>query len=179
MNIKKIFFILEEINDQILKNILKFKNISIIYNQEKVNNFDLNKIKLISKKNNIPLYLRNDVKLAIKHDLDGVYISSNNKKIIYPTNKKISFKIIGHAHNQREFFFKKKQFCDIIIVSPIFYNDKYSKNQILDILKFNLLTKDWSNSICALGGINLSNITKIKLTKSKYIGVKKFIENLK
>jgi thiamine monophosphate synthase len=108
-----------------------------------------------------------------------VYISSNNKKIIYPTNKKISFKIIGHAHNQREFFFKKKQFCDIIIVSPIFYNNKYSKNQILDILKFNLLTKDWSNSICALGGINLSNIKKIKLTKSKYIGVKKFIENLK
>jgi hypothetical protein len=94
-------------------------------------------------------------------------------------NKKISFKIIGHAHNQREFFFKKKQVCDIIIVSPIFYNDKYSRNQILDILKFNLLTKDWSNSICALGGINLSNITKIKLTKSKYIGVKKFIENLK
>jgi len=179
MNIKNIFFILEEINEQILKNILKFKNISIIYNQEKVNNFDLNKIKLISKKNNIPLYLRNDVKLAIKHDLDGVYISSNNKKIIYPTNKKISFKIIGHVHNQREFFFKKKQVCDIIVVSPIFYNDKYSKNQILDILKFNLLTKDWSNSICALGGINLSNITKIKLTKSKYIGVKKFIENLK
>jgi hypothetical protein len=31
------------------------------------------------------------------------------------------------------------------------------------------LTKDWSNSICALGGINLSNITKIKLTKSKYL----------
>ena len=179
MNIKNIFFFLERINPQILKNILKFKNISVIYNQEKINNFDLIKIKLILKKNNIPLYIRNDVKLAIQFNLNGVYLSSDNKKIIYQTNKKANFKVIGHVHNQREFFFKKRQLCDILVVSPLFYNDKYSKNQILNILKFNLLTKDWSNLICALGGINLSNIKKIELTKSNYIGVKRFIETVK
>jgi thiamine monophosphate synthase len=179
MSIKNIFFFLEKIDPQILKNILKFKNISVIYNQEKINNVDLNKIRLILKKNNIPLYIKNNVKLAIQFNLDGVYLSSNNKKIIYQTNKKINFKVIGHSHNQREFFFKKKQLCDILVVSPLFYNDKYSKNQILNILKFNLLTKDWSNSICALGGINLSNMKKVKLTKSSYVGVKRFIETLK
>jgi thiamine monophosphate synthase len=179
MSIKNIFFFLEKIDPQILKNILKFKNISVIYNQEKINNVDLNKIKLILKKNNIPLYIKNNVKLAIQFNLDGVYLSSNNKKIIYQTNKKINFKVIGHCHNQKEFFFKRKQLCDILIVSPLFYNDKYSKNQILNILKFNLLTKDWPNPICALGGINLSNMKKVKLTKSNYVGVKRFIETLK
>ena len=179
MSIKKIFFFLEKIDPQILKNILKFKNISVIYNQEKINNIDLNKIKLILKKNNIPLYIRNNIKLAIQFNLDGVYLSSDNRKIIYQTYKKKNFKVIGHAHNQREFFFKKKQLCDIFVVSPLFCNDKYSKNQILNISKYNLLTKDWSNSICALGGINLSNMKKIKLTKSNYVGVKRFIETLK
>jgi thiamine monophosphate synthase len=179
MSIKNIFFFLEKIDPQILKNILKFKNISVIYNQEKINNIDLNKIKLILKKNNIPLYIKNNVKLAIQFNLDGVYLSSDNKKIIYQTNKKINFKVIGHCHNQKEFFFKRKQLCDILIVSPLFYNDKYSKNQILNILKFNLLTKDWPNPICALGGINLSNMKKVKLTKSNYVGVKRFIETLK
>jgi thiamine monophosphate synthase len=179
MSIKNIFFFLEKIDPQILKNILKFKNISVIYNQEKINNVDLNKIKLILKKNNIPLYIKNNVKLAIQFNLDGVYLSSDNKKIIYQTNKKINFKVIGHCHNQKEFFFKRKQLCDILIVSPLFYNDKYSKNQILNILKFNLLTKDWPNPICALGGINLSNMKKVKLTKSNYVGVKRFIETLK
>jgi len=109
MSIKNIFFFLEKIDPQILKNILKFKNISVIYNQEKINNVDLNKIKLILKKNNIPLYIRNNIKLAIQFNLNGVYLSSDNKKIIYQTNKRINFKVIGHAHNQREFFFKKKQ----------------------------------------------------------------------
>ena len=179
MNIKNIFFFLEKIDPQILKNILKFKNISVIYNQEKINNVDLNKIKLILKKNNIPLYIRNNIKLAIQFNLNGVYLSSDNKKIIYQTNKRINFKVIGHSHNQKEFFFKRKQLCDILVVSPLFYNDKYSKNQILNILKFNLLTKDWSISICALGGINLSNMKKVKLTKSNYVGVKRFIETLK
>jgi len=179
MSIKNIFFFLEKIDPQILKNILKFKNISVIYNQEKINNIDLNKIKLILKKNNIPLYIKNNVKLAIQFNLDGVYLSSDNKKIIYQTNKRINFKVIGHCHNQKEFFFKRKQLCDILIVSPLFYNNKYSKNQILNILKFNLLTKDWPNPICALGGINLSNMKKVKLTKSNYVGVKRFIETLK
>jgi thiamine monophosphate synthase len=101
------------------------------------------------------------------------------KKLFIRQIKKKNFKIIGHSHNQKEFFFKKKQLCDILVVSPLFYNDKYSKNQILNILKFNLLTKNWSNSICALGGINLSNMKKVKLTKSNYVGVKRFIETLK
>jgi len=33
--------------------------------------------------------------------------------------------------------------------------------------------------ICALGGINLSNMKMIKLTKSNFVGVKRFIETLK
>jgi thiamine monophosphate synthase len=53
------------------------------------------------------------------------------------------------------------------MVSPLFYNAKYSKNKILGINKFNLLTSNWNVKICALGGISSSNIKKIKMTKAR------------
>jgi thiamine-phosphate pyrophosphorylase len=53
------------------------------------------------------------------------------------------------------------------MISPLFYNRKYSINKILGINKFNLLTNNWKTKICALGGISLNNIKKLKMTKAK------------
>ena len=75
------------------------------------------------------------------------------------------FKIIGSAHNIAEIKIKEMQNCKEIFISPIFKTPKH-KN-FLDILKFNLITKETKVKIVALGGINDRNLKKINLTKSK------------
>ena len=68
-----------------------------------------------------------DFKTAIKLKTNGIYYSSTNNKINVPY--KSSFKIIGSAHCQREYYFKKKQACEYIFLSPLFENKKYSNNK--------------------------------------------------
>jgi thiamine monophosphate synthase len=66
------------------------------------------------------------------------------------------------------------------MLSPIFYNYKYTLNKILGIVKFNLITLDWNTKICALGGVNLNNLKKIKMTKSSSVAFISMInDNLK
>ena len=52
----------------------------------------------------------------------------------------------------------------------------YSKNKILEISKFNLMSLNWSSRLIALGGVKMSNFKKIKMTKSVAVGIKSFIE---
>ena len=51
------------------------------------------------------------------------------------------------------------------MLSPLFFNQKYSINKILFPLKFNLITLNWKTEICALGGINSLNIKKLNSLK--------------
>ena len=106
--------------------------------------------------------MSNNVKLAIKYKLDGVYIPAFNKQInfikfLLPSN----FKIIGSAHNNIEISIKQKQGCNIIFVSPIFKVKK--KNYFLDVVKFNLLTLNKKIKFVALGGISKENKNKLNL----------------
>jgi hypothetical protein len=65
------------------------------------------------------------------------------------------------------------------MLSPLFYNKKYSKNKILRPIKFNLITNGWKSKICALGGINQKNIKEIKLlSKKTSISFKSLINEL-
>jgi thiamine monophosphate synthase len=52
------------------------------------------------------------------------------------------------------------------MLSPVFFTPKYSRNKILGIIKFNLITLNWSVKLCALGGINLDNLKKIQMSKA-------------
>ena len=61
------------------------------------------------------------------------------------------------------------------MLSPIFYNNKYSQYQILNPIKFNLISLNWKTEVCALGGISDENTNKIKSTKVKSIGIKSWI----
>jgi 2-keto-3-deoxy-6-phosphogluconate aldolase len=61
------------------------------------------------------------------------------------------------------------------MLSPIFYNNKYSQNQILNPIKFNLLSLNWKTAVCALGGISNRNINKLKITKTKTVGIKSWV----
>jgi thiamine monophosphate synthase len=164
------YVFVEELNDINKKNIKKFKNINIIIN---INNIDKSNLKKalpiieFSQTHKIPFFIINNYQISIKYNAKGVFLSSNNKQLKRPLLLKKSFKIIGLAHNQLEYYRKKEQLCNNIIVSPLFYNTKYSVNKILGINKFNLLTNNWKTRICALGGISLKNIKKLKMTNAR------------
>ena len=51
------------------------------------------------------------------------------------------------------------------MLSPLFYNKKFSSNKILGPIKFKLVTLNWKTKVCALGGLSLNNINKLKLIK--------------
>jgi thiamine-phosphate pyrophosphorylase len=178
------YFFTSKLTEENKKSIIKFKNISIIYDHNDTSNHYENLIKIIkfSKEKKIKIYFKDDIKKAYKLNFNGVFLSSSNKKIsILNSNfsKKINFKIIGGAHNQREYFLKKKQGCNDIFFSPIFKNNKYSQNRILNTCKFNLIANEWKCNLFALGGINSSNFKKILMTKSRGIGFISFINDPK
>lgn len=172
----KYFVFLDELNNTIKQNILKIKNINVIIDIEKPQeNFKLflDSIYFL-KKNKIPFFLINDYKIAIKYKSNGLFLKSNNFSLIKPALLKKNFTIIGSAHKQIEYFKKRQQNCKIILLSPIFFNKKYSINYILNIIKFNLTCLSWNTDIGALGGINQNNIKKIKITRAKSIGIKSY-----
>jgi len=116
-------------------------------------------------------------KLAVKYRLSGIYLTAKNKVPVFSKFFRNNFEIIGSAHNQIEYSFKIRQGCDLIMLSPIFNNPKYSYNKILNIQKFNLMSMYWEKNLCALGGINLNNIKKIQCTKVKSIAYNRAIKN--
>ena len=61
------------------------------------------------------------------------------------------------------------------MLSPIFYNKKYSVNKILNPIKFNLISLHWKVDLCALGGLGEENIGKIKMTKAQAVGIKSLV----
>ena len=63
------------------------------------------------------------------------------------------------------------------MLSPLFYNKKYSLNGVLGDLKFNLMTLDWKSKVCALGGINIENLKKIKMTRCSSVAFISMINN--
>jgi len=129
------------------------------YNQEIDEKLILN-IKNYCKKKGNKFLLSNNVKLAIKLNLDGVYIPSFNKDkrhLSYSFKKK--FIILGSAHNLYELKTKELQNVEIIFLSSIF---KKNKN-FLGIYRFKLLALLKKNPVIALGGISNNNIKKLNL----------------
>ena len=118
------------------------------------------KIKKYCKKKSIKFYLSNNIKLAIKLDLDGVYIPSFNnslKHLAYSYKK--SFRIVGSAHNIREIRTKEIQNVKKIFLSSLF---KKNKN-FLGINRFKILSNLTKTDVVALGGISKSNVKKLCL----------------
>ena len=153
--------------------------VGIIYrNYEfKINSKQISEIKNFCKKLGKKIYLANNVKLAIKNNLDGVYIPSFNKNLKYKVlPKKKEFLIMGSAHKVDEIKIKEKQGVKLIFISPIFNNDKYKKS--LGIVKFNLLSKTTKMKVVALGGVNKNNISLLKMTKIDGVSAIRYIKEL-
>jgi thiamine-phosphate pyrophosphorylase len=151
------------------------KQTTIIYRDYSVQNQDEKLILEISKyckKKSIKFYLSNNIKLALKLNLEGAYIPSFNnsfKHLAYSFKK--DFKIIGSAHNLKEIRIKENQKVEKIFLSSLF---KINKN-FLGIYKFKLLKKLTDKKVVALGGISKKNINKLNILKqSDFAGISFF-----
>ena len=130
------------------------------------------KIKNYCKSKKVKFYLSNNIKLAIKLDLDGAYIPSFNKSTTHLAySYKQNFDIIGSAHNLKEIRIKEKQSVKRIFISSLF---KKNKN-FLGINKFKILAKLTKKNVVALGGISSKNNRKLSLLKqSDFAGISFF-----
>jgi thiamine-phosphate pyrophosphorylase len=138
------------------------KKTAFIYrNYNSKNNLNtILKLKNYINKKKYKYFLSNDTKLAIKLNLDGVYIPSFNKdKQHLSFSFKKHFLIIGSAHNNKEIKIKESQGVKILFLSSIF---KKNKN-FLGINKFKNLSQLSKKKIVALGGISPKNFNKLNL----------------
>ena len=95
---KLIFHFIDEFNQNHLNKLNK--NISIIYRNYNKNykESEVLQIKKYCLSNNRSLFIANDLYLANKLNLDGIYIPSFNKDLSIIKNKNKRLKIIGSAH---------------------------------------------------------------------------------
>ena len=130
------------------------------------------KIKKYCKKKSIKFYLSNNIKLAIKLNLDGVYIPAFNKSLKHLSySYKKNFKIVGSAHNIKEIRIKENQNVEKIFLSSLF---KKNKN-FLGINKLKLLLNLTSKRVVVLGGVSKKNIKKLKLFNNiEFAGISYF-----
>ncbi len=156
------------IDEQDKQTIIIYRN----YYAEKVDEKLILKIKKYCKKKGIKFYLSNNIKLAIKLDLDGAYIPSFNKNtrhLAYSLKKK--FRIVGSAHNLKEIRIKETQKVEEVFLSSLF---KKNKNY-LGINKFKILSKLSRKEVVVLGGVSKKNLRKLKiLNLSKFAGISFF-----
>ena len=142
------------------------------YSSKKLDEKVILKIKNYCKKKKLKFFLSNNVKLALKLKLNGVYIPSFNNNLShlnYSFTK--NFKIIGSAHNLKEMRIKEKQKVDKIFLSSLF---KKNKN-FINFYKFRYLSNLTKKKIVALGGINKNNLKKLKLLKNQeFAGISYF-----
>ena len=162
-NLKKFYFI-DEFNKDHLKNL--DNHTAIIY-RNYTKKYDENlifKIKKFCKSKNLKFFLANDVNLAIKLRLDGIYIPAFNKRINIIKFKLHDLMCLGSAHNIKEINEKKRQGVDLIFLAPVFKVKK--KNSHLGVIKFNNFLKI-SKNLIPLGGIKPKNLNNLKNVSCK------------
>jgi len=141
------------------------KETVIIYRNYSLPKTNINKIlkfKNYLKKRGNKFLLSNNIKLALKIKLDGVYIPSFNKNfnhLAYSINS--NFIILGSAHNLKEIRIKELQKVQTIFISSIF---KKNRNY-LGLNKFKNILEYTKRDTIALGGITKKNLKKLNLLK--------------
>ena len=158
--IEKYYFInkfdTNNINKQDRQTTIIFRDYSV----KKLNQTLILKIKRYCNKKKLKFYIANNIKLAIKLNLDGAYIPSFNKDFRHLNySLKKNFEDIGSAHNISEIKIKELQQVKKIILSSLY---KKNKNY-LGINKFKLLSKKTKKNVVCLGGISNNNLRKLKM----------------
>ena len=166
---KKYFLIIENINDINLSDIKRYNKFCIIYrNNKNITNIkDLLRFRKKCRLKFIRFFVANNLKLATKLKADGVYLSSKNNDFKPLNIKKNNFCIIGSAHNFKEIYLKEKQNCKYIFLSKLFTVDYDKKSPTLGLIKFNKYNLCSRSKLIPLGGIKLSNLSKLKFINSE------------
>ena len=170
--IKKYYFI-NSLDTNYIKN--QDKETIIIYRNYTSSKLNVNKIlkmKNFLKKRGNKFLLANNIKLALKLKLDGIYIPSFNKEFSHLSYSTYSnFIIVGSAHNLKQIKTKEMQKVQSIFISSLF---KKNKNY-LGINKFKILSKYTKKNIVALGGLSKKNLNKITIINvSAFAGISYF-----
>ena len=149
-------------------------NTSIIYRNysKKIDEKLIINLRDYCKKKRLNFLISNNIKLAIKLNLNGVYIPSFNKNIRHLSySKRKNFIILGSAHNISEIRIKELQNVREIFLSSLF---KRNKNY-LGINKFKLLKRNTYKKVIALGGITKNNLKVLNLLNcSGFAGISYF-----
>ena len=145
----KYFLIIENIKDINLRNIKLINRYIIIYrNTNKIDNIDdLLKFRRYCRSKKIDFYVSNNEKLTSDLKADGLYISAHNKNL-----RLANLKIL--------------QGCSSIIFSRLFEVSSPFKKGYMGVIKFNLFRLSRRENLVPLGGINLSNLNKLKMVQS-------------
>ena len=156
------------IDKQDKQTVIIYRNYSSKIQDERI----IGKIKKYCRKKSLKFYLSNNVKLAVKLNLDGVYIPSFNNNLqhlAYSIRK--NFQIVGSAHNLKEIRIKENQNVEKIFLSSLF---KKNKN-FLGLNRFKILSKLTKKNIVVLGGVSQKNLKKLKLLNcSGFAGISYF-----
>jgi thiamine-phosphate pyrophosphorylase len=156
----KYYYFIDRFNKDLINNLNK--NIAIIFRKyhNELDIDEINEIKNFCKYSGRKFLLSNNIKLALKLDLDGVYLPSFNQNFkINIYSKKTKFLVIGSAHNLKEIKIKEKQNVDAIFLSSLF---KKKKNY-LGLKRFKILKSKTLLKVIALGGINENNLKRLSL----------------
>ena len=161
---KLIFYFIDEFKKKHLINL--DKNISIIYrNYNKIySENEVLEIKKFCLSTNRNLFISNNIYLANKLNLDGVYLPSFNKSTRYNCFKfKKNFDVIGSAHNVTELNTKIRQKVKSIFIAPVFKKKRYK----LGIYGFLKLKNFTNRNLIILGGVTKEKMNMISFLNAE------------
>ena len=161
-NLPKQYYFIKKFDKKNLEN--QSSETAIIYRNysKKINKYEILKLREFCIKKKLRLFLSNNFKLALKLNLNGVYLPSFNKSFNHLNFKfKKKFIILGSAHNLKEIRIKELQKVDGIFISSVFKRN----SNYLGLLKFLNLSYLSKKKIIALGGINKKNIKLLSIIK--------------
>ena len=164
----------ESTKDINLSNKKKTNKINIIYrDKKKIENIqELIKFRDFCRAKRVNFFISNNIRLASQLKADGIYISAFNKDLRYSRFKELNYKIIGSAHNFKEFNIKILQGCSEILFSRLFETSYSNKPDYYGIVKYNLIVPKLRKAeLVPLGGIRLSNLNKLKIIKCKSFAI--------
>jgi thiamine-phosphate pyrophosphorylase len=172
----KYYYFIDRFEKEHIKNL--DKNIAIIFREYNMglNIGKINEIKKFCKLSGRKFFLANDIKLALKLNLDGVYLPSFNKSIkINIYSKKTNFLVLGSAHNLKDIRIKEKQNVDAVFLASLFKK----KKTYLGLKRFKILKSKTLLKVIALGGINKNNLKELRLLNIYGFAAISFFNSLK
>lgn len=128
-------------------------------------------IRKICKKRNITFIVNDNIKIAIESDADGIHIGQDDLNIL-EARKLIGNKILGISVQTPDQAIEAEKFgADYLGVGAIFSTKTKKDASIISVSTLKKISHDVSIPVVAIGGLNLTNIEKLKNSRMSGIAV--------